>query len=109
MRYIVVYTILILGASTLKTAAQKPSIELLPSAHKSESLQSMIDTCVSPDSLFNFDTIAPLPEAKKEEYSPALRRRSMKTPEMLRPGFLPLFIKSPNPIYFIIHFTALKF
>ena len=118
MRYIVVYTILILGAGSLKTAAQKPTIDLLPSAHENIHTQAMVDTCVTPDSLLLFDSIAPLPEADKkviseslykEGYSPALRRRSLKTFKMLKPGLLPLFIKSSNPIHFIIHFTALKF
>ncbi len=78
----------------------------------------MVDTCVTPDSLLLYDSIAPSKEAEKkivsgslynEGYSPALRRKSLKAVYMLKPGFLPLFIKNLNPIHFIIHFTALKF
>ena len=117
MKYIVVYTILILGVSSLKTEAQKPTIDLLPSANANMYPQAMIDTCVIPDSLFLLDSVAPAPKAEEKiisettytgEYSPALRRRTAKAVLLLKPGFLPLFIKSMNPIHFIIHLTALK-
>ena len=118
MKYIVVYIILILGVSTLKTEAQKPKIDLLPSASVNMYPQAMIDTCVIPDSLFLLDSIAPAPKAEEKiisettytgEYSPALRRRTTKAVLLLKPGFLPLFIKNMNPIHFVIHLTALKF
>ena len=117
MKYIVVYTILILGVSSLKTEAQKPTIDLLPSASANGYPQAMIDTCVIPDSLFLLDSIAPAPNAEENvisektytgEYSPALSRRTTKAVLLLKPGFLPLFIKNMNPIHFVIHLTALK-
>ena len=80
--------------------------------------RAMIDTCVIPDTLFLFDSIAPLPETggriitgikKYIERSTALRRRSSMAFTLLKPGLFPLFIRDCNPIHFIIHFTALKF
>ena len=108
MKYIVVYIILILGVSSLKTEAQKPTIDLLPSVSANMYPQAMIDTCIIPDSLFLSDSIAPATKAYTGEYSPTLRRRSTKAVLLLKPGFLPLFIKNMNPIHFIIHLTALK-
>ena len=117
MRYIVVYTILILGVTALKTSAQKPTIELLPSASASVHPEALIDTCITPDSLFLLDSITPLPLKEKSvtsgstytgELFPALRKRTDKALALLKPGLHPLFIKKFNPIIFIIRFTALK-
>jgi len=86
----------------LKTAAQKPTIDLLPSASESVHPEAMIDTCVTPDSLFLLDSIT-------VKHSPALKKRTIKTVALVKPGLYPRFIKNINPISFIIHFTALKF
>jgi hypothetical protein len=118
MRYIVVYTILILGVTTLKTSAQKPAIDLLPSASASVHPEALIDTCITPDSLFLMDSIILTPFKKQSEISgstytgelfPALRKRTDKALALLKPGLDPLFIKNLNPFIFIIRFTALKF
>jgi len=117
MRYIVVYIILILGISTLKTSAQKPNIDLLPTASAGLHPEALIDTCIIPDSLFLIDSITPLPVKEKSvtsgstytgELSPALRKRTNKALAFLKPGLHPLFIKKLNPFSFIIRFTALK-
>jgi len=118
MRYIVVYTILILGATALKTSAQKPKLDLLPTASAGIHPEALIDTCIIPDSLFLIDSITPLPLKEKsvtsgstytKELSPALRKRTNKALAFFKPGLNPLFIKNLNPFNFIIRFTALKF
>jgi hypothetical protein len=106
MRYIVVYIILILGVTALKTSAQKPSIDLLPSASASVHPEALIDTCITPDSLFLMDSITLTPAKKQIKISgstytgelfSALRKRTDKALVLL------------NPFSFFIRFTALKF
>ena len=106
MRYIVVYIILILGVTALKTSAQKPTIDLLPAASMGIHPEALIDTCITPDSLFLIDSISPLPVKDQSVRSgstytgalfPALRKRPNKALSYL------------NPLSFIIRFTALKF
>ncbi len=106
MRYIVVYTILILGITALETSAQKPTIELLPSTSASVHPEALIDTCITPDSLFLIDSITPLPVKEQSVLSgstytgllfPALRKRRDKALALI------------NPFSFFIRFTALKF
>ncbi|MDX2429392.1 MAG: hypothetical protein QNK35_00575 [Bacteroides sp.] len=108
MKYIVVYIILILGLSSLNTAAQKPTLDLLPYASESLHPEAMIDTCIAHDSLFLIDSIAPLPESGQSKVMEE-RKKAIKTGVQAKPSFYPLFIKSLNPISFFIHFTALKF
>ncbi len=118
MKNIVVYTILFLGLTSLNTAAQKPTLDLLPYASESLHPEAMIDTCIAPDSLFLKDSLAPLPKSGRSkimeakysvEHSPAIRKKTIKTGMVAKPIHYPLFIKNFNPTSFFIHFTALKF
>ena len=118
MKYIVLYTILILGLGSLQSAAQKPSIDLLPVTSESLHPEALIDTFIIHDSLFLVDSIS-------NEYEPArgntrdklypwdpgatFRKRSNEPVAMKKKGLYPLFLKKLNPINFIIRFTALKF
>jgi len=118
MKYIVVYIIMILGLTSLKSEAQKPSIDLLPTSSESAHPEAIIDTSINHNSLVLFDSIAPLSDTVQGvvselkytgDASPAFRKRTTKLGAKIRPGLYPLIFKKINPISFIIFFTALKF
>jgi hypothetical protein len=110
VKNIVVYIILILGLTSLNSAAQKPSIGLLPTASVSFHPEAIIDTSITPDSLHRFVSPDPLSDTitggtTKLKYS----RDATPTFAGIRLGLYPLIFKKKNPIRFIIFFTALKF
>ena len=128
MKHIVVYKItLITGLLLIITslAAQKPTIDLLPSSHQYMHPEAMIDTSLTSDSLVQFippigppyinkDTLRK-ESVKKErrQIGPNLdtifhRDEARKTPGEIRSMGLPLHIKYFNPIKLFIHITAVK-
>ena len=118
MKYIVVYTIFILGLTSLNTEAQKPNIDLLPIISESVHPEAMVDTSFTHDSLVMFDSLSPLHDSIRkagtqlvhtEEASPVFRRRAKNTGGKTGSVLYPLIFRKKNTISFIIYFTALKF
>ncbi len=129
MKYIVVYTIAILGLTSLNAPAQKPSIDLLPTTSSSVHPEAMIDTSITHDSLHG--STAQLKYL--ELASPTLHQKNIGTGTGtgeitsigmgtrtdigtgigigtgIRLGLYSLIFKRINPIMFIFYFTALKF
>jgi hypothetical protein len=110
--------ILILGVTSFKSVAQKPTIDLLPAAKNKVHPEAKIDTFVTPNTLFLFESPSPKQETedgvnsdsiKNGEAETAFRRRNLKMVTLTWPGLHPWFIKNLNPLSFIIRFTALKF
>jgi len=118
VKYIVVYIILILGLTTLRIEAQKPTIDLLPTASEGAHHEALIDTSIARDSLIIYDSLSPLRDTIREagtelSYSKAtfstLKKRAYGSNGGLRPVLYPLIFKKISPFNFIFFFTALKF
>ena len=118
MKYIVVYTIFILGLTSLNAEAQKPTIYLLPTVSESVHPEAMIDTIIIHDSLVLFDSLSPLHDSIRKagtnvmysgEASLVLRGRAKNTGNRIGLVPYPLIFRKINTIRFIIYFTALKF
>lgn len=117
MKYIVVYTILILGLTSLKSAAQKPNIALLPTASESMHPEALIDTCITIDALFRDDSVFNRRDPAREpvsdfpdqqDPSPVQRGKAPKVAVLIKQRLYHLPFKKFNPISFIIRLTALK-
>ncbi|MCP4310983.1 MAG: hypothetical protein GY790_06950 [Bacteroidetes bacterium] len=118
MKYIVVYIILILGLTSLNSAAQKPTIGLLPKTSERIHPEAMIDTCIIHDSLVLFDSLSPVRDTLRKDLAmlefagddlPAFRKRTFIPGVVIRTGLYPLFFKKINHMIFKIYLTALKF
>jgi hypothetical protein len=108
------------------TAAQKPTLDLLPSSHEHVHPEAMIDTSSTMDSpvLFAPNTpTASLPvihsdgdgmEKNERQKGTGLdslfkKRYTKKVQEGMNPGINSLIILNINPIQFLIYMTALNF
>ena len=117
MKYIVVYMIIFLGITPMKSAGQKPNIDLLPTAGNSMHPEALIDTSILCDTLFVLDSFPVESDSvsgegsgliHSRESSLSIGKRKVNTGSMIKLGLYPLFFKKINPLSYIIYLTALK-
>ncbi len=106
MRYIVLYILTFLWITTSESAAQKPTIDLLPSTHRQLHPEAVIDTISSNDSLVIVVAQHPAKKAENRLAQPIApmrdslfpKRMSRKTIVHSKPGMVPLIIKGLFPM-----------
>ena len=125
MKYIVVYIITMIWFTASETAAQKPTLDLLPSTHEHVHPEAVIDTGSTIESLVLFapntpgasspvilsegDGIGKNERQKGTGLDPLFKRRiTKKVQEGMNPRINSLIIKNMNPIRFLIYMTALN-
>ena len=125
MKYIVLYITAILWITSSEAAAQKPTIDLLPSTHEHVHPGAVIDTCSLNDSLVLIaprhpGTSTPVILSERDSIRKNERRKgtgldslfkkrySRKVQEGVKTGINPLTLRNINPIRFLSQMTALN-
>jgi hypothetical protein len=116
MKSIVLYILVILWITQSGLAAQKPTIDLLPSTHGQFHSETVVDTGIYNDSLvlitIKSRQVPPSTEETEGEVRPMkgwyLKGFAERANDRQWPGNYPLIVKITNPFRFFLHATALN-